>query len=162
MKTKRRSFRSRCKRLRRDLGLKLRLSTALLVAGLFSLTTPRESWPRIAAAFRMWLDWARDPKPAPFWIYVGRYLKCRRCVFFFYPTRTCGSALSKELRRDGCGCNMEVKCSILEADCWAREQGVDDSLGWPDSLRRLSNLEQSRSAAFRPMPCGVCSKQALK
>lgn len=162
------SFRFRCKRLRRDLTLKLRLSAALFIAGLFSLSTPRESWPRIREAFRTWLRWARDPKPTPFWIYVGRYLKCRRCIFFFYPTRTCGSALSKELRRDGCGCNMETKCGILDADCWAREQGVDESLGWSDRLRRLSGLRaepesstgklnDGRNATTRR--CGGCQKR---
>lgn len=169
------SFRFRCKRLRRDLGLKLRLSAALLVAGLFSLSRPRDGWPRIMEAFRTWLRWARDPKPAPFWIYVGRLRACNRCPFFDPKFSTCGSCLDWRRLDEGCKCFMPVKCAILDADCWAREQGTDESLGWPDSVRRLSGLSEAlrtsgksgiasgddgRNATTRR--CGGCGRRGIE
>lgn len=153
MKTKARtrSFQSRCKRLRRGLGLKLRLSLALLVAGLFSLSRPRESWPRVSGAFKTWLRWARDPVKTPFWIQYGRERACRKCHLYSRILGTCSSPIfaPKEDRENGCWCHMTSKSAIPESDCWIRELGVDETMGWPDTLRRLSNLESDplRAAA---------------
>lgn len=131
----------RCKRLLRALKLKARLSAALLVAGVFSLSRPRAGWARIAAAFKVWTRFAADPRRAPRWIYYGRVRACLRCPMLYKPLRTCGSPLAKELRDLGCWCHVEHMASVAAEDCWYREQGGDDQFGWGDPLRRLRPME---------------------
>lgn len=136
-------------RIKRNLRLKLQLSAALLVAGLFSLRQPRESWPRIRGAFKTWLRWRQDEMAAPFWIFYGRQRQCRRCPIFSPVLKTCGSPIfaMKEARGLGCFCHTSTKNHIIGADCFLREAGIDDAGGWPDNLRRLSNIKK---------PCKPC------
>lgn len=130
----------RCKRWRNLLARKARLSAALLVAGLFSLRHPRDSWPRVSAALTTWLRWTREPRRTPRWIYYGRMRTCFSCPFFYAPLRTCGSPLRKELHECGCWCSMEHAAAVLEKECWYRTESYGDTeWGWDASLTRLSN-----------------------
>lgn len=148
----------RIHRIKRNLRLKLQLSAALLVAGLFSLRKPREAWPRIRGAFKTWVRWRQDETPAPFWVYVRRVRQCHRCPIFSPVLRTCGSPIfaPKEARALGCFCSCIHKASIISADCWLRSQGIDDAGGWPDNLRWLSTDVER----VQPRNCGSCRQES--
>ena len=167
MTTLRLLFQSACNdmnlnRLRRNLRIKAQLSLALLVAGLYSISHVRTSWGRIRAAFRIWFDFAIDPRRTPRWIYFGRVRACYRCPFFYKPLRTCGSPLVKDLRDMGCHCNVIYAAAVMEKTCWYRDQTNDDTeFGWDASLTRLSGLKarNKRGNATTPKqpgcsPCG--------
>lgn len=147
----------RIHRIKRNLRLKLQLSAALLVAGLFSLRQPREAWPRIRGAFKTWLRWRQDETPAPFWIFYGRIRHCQKCPLYYAPLATCGSPLAKNLRGLGCWCHLLTKAHIIHADCYLRENGIHDAGGWPDNLRWLSGSAEGERQP-QPKPCGGCGK----
>jgi len=125
-------------RFRRNALLKLQLSAALMVAGFGSLTRPSESIPRLRGALKTWFRWGKERNPAPFWVFYMRMRACKKCPFFYPKLATCGSPLAKNLQGVGCWCHLPTKASIIHADCYLRELGIDDENGWPDAARRLS------------------------
>lgn len=146
------SYRLR-RKIRRAFRIKFQLSKALTVAAFFSLSSPRTAYGRFSAAFKVWLKWAQHSTKTPFFIYYQRIRTCHRCPIFYAPLATCGSPLSKDLNEMGCWCHMPTKAAIIDANCWTREQGIDD--GWSDDLTRLSGAE------FTPKrKCGSCSKNS--
>lgn len=150
-----------CNRWARGAKIKFRLSMALLVAGVFSLSRPRESWPRITGALKTWIRFARQDRPTPRWIYFSRLRTCYRCPLFYKPLRTCGSPLVKDLRDVGCMCDMEIKAAAIEATCWYRETTYDDTeFGWPASLTRYRNPADSGTDSIRRKPCFICGRSA--
>lgn len=147
----------RFKRSRRDIGVKLRLTMALLVAAGFSIATPRKSWGRVRAALATWLQWARGSQATPFWIYYHRLRACHRCPLYYSPLRTCGTPLVRDLRDIGCHCNMEAKSAVIEATCWFRDNTNNDTeFGWPSFTTRLSGIPGYTSGRESGGP-GKCS-----
>lgn len=153
---------------RKDIDRKLRLTAALVVAAAFSLRHPIDSFWKVVAAFKLWFEFARHPESTPQWIYYQRMRTCFKCPLFYRPLRTCGSPLTKELRDVGCFCSCEHKCSIADADCWAREHTDSDEFGWPDSLRPFADIRdgstgtasrtnRTNGATTSNNPCRPCN-----
>ncbi len=116
-------WRLACKRLPRI----LRLSGALLVAGIVSWRSPSLALRKIVAAFN---SWRLFDTQADFWTKYRRYKVCRRCPLFYYPLRTCGTPLQKDLQSLGCYCNMESKVGFEAATCWIDENNASQTYGW--------------------------------
>ena len=127
------------RRLARILSLKAQLSAALVVAAYGSLRQPSEALPRLKGALKVWFHWAKEQHATPFWIFYIRMRACRKCPFYYKKLATCGSPFAKDLQGVGCWCHLPTKAKIIHADCYLRELGINESGGWPDSARRLSD-----------------------
>ena len=100
------------------------LSRALLVAGIFSLATPRVGFGRLWGAVKAWGRLARDGGAlASTALYKRRMAVCWRCPFYSRAWGTCGSPLEKVLRSVGCWCSMRAKARYADSRCW-----IDDEL----------------------------------
>ena len=105
-----------------------RLLAAVSVAVIAQALTPRASWSRIKAAWKLL---STPHERADFWTVYRRYRCCKKCPVFYKPLRTCGSPLNKEFRRLGCYCSMENKSGLKSASCWADDNlGADSNFGW--------------------------------
>lgn len=122
-------------RIKKWTARRARLSAALVVAGVYCITNPAQSWMRIRDAVLVWFKAVRSDEKASFWLYFRRMRACHRCPIFYRKLRTCGTPLLNDLRSVGCHCNMETKASIEEAECWLHEfdARTDNSPGWPDA-----------------------------
>lgn len=66
-----------------------------------------------------------------------RLATCRACPIFTPRFSRCGPKLATDPETEqvvtlGCSCILPVKVKILDARCWAREQGLQ--MGWPDEI----------------------------
>lgn len=105
---------------------KIELSHALLMAGIFSLASPREGLGRLWGACKVWIGLARGGgAPASRALYLRRLAVCFRCPFYSRRWGTCGSPLEKVLRQVGCHCYIPAKARYADARCWIDERTSD-------------------------------------
>jgi hypothetical protein len=132
------------------------LSRAVLVAGFFSLATPRVGLGRLWGALKVWTRLARAVGAlAPTALYKRRLVTCHRCPFYSRRWGTCGSPLEKGLHDVGCWCLMLAKARYAESTCW-----LDDTIdGGNTALRSFAGNGWRASGAdapsrnARPQPC---------